>query len=49
MNNFIKTLDRSEIGIVGKMTQLNSILRQKDPQLWQDMVRILNSITRVLN
>jgi len=34
MNNFCKTLDASEVGIKGLMTKLNSVLKQKDPELW---------------
>jgi len=40
MNNFIKSLDRSEVGIVKQMEQMSNILKQKDHQLWSDLVRI---------
>jgi len=35
-DNFCKTLDKSPIGITGLMNKLNSLLRSKDPELWQD-------------
>jgi len=34
MNNFIKTLDHSAVGVKGHMATLNRLLRTKDPQLW---------------
>jgi TBC1 domain family member 13 len=37
MNNFIKTLDKSDLGIVGKMRDMTTILMQKDPQLARNL------------
>eukprot|EP01127_Copromyxa_protea_P008913 TRINITY_DN2058_c0_g1_i1.p1 TRINITY_DN2058_c0_g1~~TRINITY_DN2058_c0_g1_i1.p1 ORF type:complete len:439 (+),score=94.77 TRINITY_DN2058_c0_g1_i1:122-1318(+) len=34
MNNFCKTLDSSQVGIKGKIEELNFLLKKKDPQLW---------------
>lgn len=36
MNNFIKTLDGSEVGIVKQIENLSVLLQEKDPQLWKD-------------
>lgn len=36
MNNFIKTLDGSEFGIVKQIENLSILLQEKDPQLWKD-------------
>eukprot|EP01118_Nematostelium_gracile_P012345 TRINITY_DN4500_c0_g1_i1.p1 TRINITY_DN4500_c0_g1~~TRINITY_DN4500_c0_g1_i1.p1 ORF type:complete len:438 (+),score=96.38 TRINITY_DN4500_c0_g1_i1:132-1445(+) len=35
-DNFCKTLDKSVMGITGLMTKLNMVLKEKDPELWQD-------------
>jgi len=48
MNNFIKTLDKSEMGIVRKMQELNLLLKEKDPQLWAQLVRRLYLVGRPL-
>lgn len=37
MNNFIKTLDGSEMGIVHQIRLLSQLLQEKDPQLWKDL------------
>jgi hypothetical protein len=37
MNNFIKTLDGSDIGIVHQIGLLSNLLQEKDPQLWKDL------------
>lgn len=37
MNNFIKTLDGTDIGIVHQIEQLSRLLQEKDPQLWKDL------------
>jgi hypothetical protein len=39
MNNFIKTLDSSEMGIVYQIGLLSTLLQEKDPQLWKDLDR----------
>lgn len=39
MNNFIKTLDRSDVGIVHQIGLLSTLLQEKDPQLWKDLER----------
>jgi len=35
-DNFCKTLDKSSIGITGLISKLNSLLKIKDLELWQD-------------
>lgn len=37
MNNFIKTLDKSNVGIVFQINYLSSLLKKKDPQLWSSL------------
>jgi len=37
MNNFLKSLDGSEDGIVGNMLRLNQTLKMKDMQLWANL------------
>jgi len=37
MNNFCKFLDHTKMGIKQQIQELNELLRQKDPQLWQDL------------
>jgi hypothetical protein len=37
MNNFIKTLDKSDMGIVHQIGLLGLLLQEKDPQLWKDL------------
>jgi len=38
MDNFCKSLDKSQSGIVRKMRELNLLLKEKDRQLWQNLV-----------
>ena len=37
MNNFIKTLDGTDVGIVKQIENLSILLQEKDPQLWKDL------------
>lgn len=37
MNNFIKTLDKSNVGIVHQIHQLSTLLSEKDPELWENL------------
>eukprot|EP01102_Stenamoeba_stenopodia_P013076 TRINITY_DN4189_c0_g1_i1.p1 TRINITY_DN4189_c0_g1~~TRINITY_DN4189_c0_g1_i1.p1 ORF type:complete len:403 (-),score=92.66 TRINITY_DN4189_c0_g1_i1:69-1277(-) len=37
MNNFCKTLDKSDVGITAAMKRLNDLLKKKDPDLWQNL------------
>eukprot|EP00026_Physarum_polycephalum_P003927 Phypoly_transcript_03944.p1 GENE.Phypoly_transcript_03944~~Phypoly_transcript_03944.p1 ORF type:complete len:611 (+),score=126.96 Phypoly_transcript_03944:52-1833(+) len=36
-DNFCKTLDKSEIGVVGNMKRLNTLFKERDPELWSDL------------
>jgi len=36
-DNFIKTLDKSMIGIQGLILKLNTLLHEKDPELWENL------------
>jgi len=36
-DNFCKTLDKSNIGIISKMNELNALLKAKDFELWQNL------------
>ncbi len=36
-DNFQKTLDQSELGVLAQIRQLNVLLRSKDAELWQDL------------
>ncbi|GAM22537.1 hypothetical protein SAMD00019534_057120 [Acytostelium subglobosum LB1] len=36
-DNFCKTLDKSESGVIGNIKKLNLLLNKKDRQLWKDM------------
>lgn len=40
MNNFCKTLDKSDVGIIGSIQKLNMLLKAKDHELWADLVRL---------
>jgi len=37
MNNFIKTLDKADVGIMGTIQKLNKLLKQKDYELWANL------------
>eukprot|EP01113_Clastostelium_recurvatum_P014914 TRINITY_DN18189_c0_g1_i1.p1 TRINITY_DN18189_c0_g1~~TRINITY_DN18189_c0_g1_i1.p1 ORF type:complete len:537 (+),score=143.62 TRINITY_DN18189_c0_g1_i1:1-1611(+) len=37
MNNFLKTLDRSEVGVSGSIQRLNQLLREQDEELWMNL------------
>mmetsp|Transcript_6766 Transcript_6766/g.11814 ORF Transcript_6766/g.11814 Transcript_6766/m.11814 type:complete len:319 (-) Transcript_6766:63-1019(-) len=37
MNNFIKTLDKSDVGVHAEMRNMNELLKAKDPQLWSNL------------
>lgn len=36
-DNFCKSLDSSDMGIVNRIHQMNELLKQKDLELWQDL------------
>jgi len=36
-DNFCKTLDKSSLGIISKMNELNDLLKKKDFELWHNM------------
>lgn len=40
-DNFCKTLDKSSLGITGLMQKLNTLLKEKDYELWNDLVSLL--------
>lgn len=49
MDNFCKTLDKSEMGIVGNMKRLNLLFKEQDLELWNDLVtRIFKQIKYLL-
>ena len=39
-DNFVRTLDNSASGILAWVRDLDELLRAKDPELWEDLVRV---------
>lgn len=46
-DNFIKTLDKSSIGVTGQLQRLNSLLRKKDPEIHSSFV-IIETLSKLL-
>jgi hypothetical protein len=44
-DNFCKTLDTSRMGIAERISQFSTLLQQKDPQLWEDLVHTSMSLS----
>lgn len=42
-DNFIKSLDRSVVGITGLMARFSKVLQFKDPEIYEDFVSIILS------
>lgn len=42
MNNFIKTLDGADVGITGLIARLNLLLKERDHELWHNLVCLLS-------